>query len=378
MNNLKIFKYFILFVFLLVSLPTALALGQDNRSPKAKAAEHLDKVWRSSGVPSVSVTVAYHGDLVFAQSLGYADLDNLVPATPSTVYNIGSVSKIITAVAVMQLIEEGVIDLDDSVRKYVPEFPEKGAPVTLRQIMTHTSGIRHYRSGEQLTPFGPYETFEEALDIFKDDSLLYEPGTYYNYSSFGVNLLQGVIEKVSGLSFEEYMSRHVWEPVGMLRTGLDISTRVIPGRARGYEIVEGGYENHPYEDASYKFPSGGMLSTVEDLTRFGIGLNHGYLLRQKTVDDMLQPQFESLVRFSKSGNHRPIDRWRQALLWRERKDDAGRSFYYHCGTVKGFNACLVNYVDEDLVVAIANNAEAIGFVPALKIADYFRPHQDAE
>jgi len=223
MNNLKIHKYFILLNCLLVSLPTALTLGQDNRSPKVKAAVHLEKVWRSSGVPSVSVAVAYKGDLVFAKSLGYADLDNLVPATPSTVYNIGSVSKIITAVAVMQLFEEGAIELDDPVRKYVPEFPDKGAPVTLRQIMTHTGGIRHYRSGEQLTPYGPYKTFDEALDIFKDDSLLYEPGNYYNYSSFGVNLLQGVIENVSGLSFEEYMSRHVWEPVGMLRTGLDKS-----------------------------------------------------------------------------------------------------------------------------------------------------------
>jgi len=116
-----------------------------------------------------------------------------------------------------------------------------------------------------------------------------------------------------------------------------------------------------------------MLSSVEDLIRFGIGLNNGYLLNQTTVNAMLEPQFESLVRFSTSGNHRPIDRWQQALLWRERKDEAGRSFSYHCGTVKGFNACLVNYVDEDLIVAIANNAEAIGFVPALEIADFFRP-----
>lgn len=353
-------------------IPDSYALAQDTRSPRVRAAAHLEELWRTSGVPSVSMAIGYNGELVFAKSRGYADLDNLVAATPSTVYNVGSISKVITAVAIMQLVERGEVDLDDPIRNYVPAYPDKGTPITLRQIMTHTSGIRHYRSGERITPYGPYETFEEALAIFEGDPLLFEPGRYYHYSSFGVNLLQGVIENVTGLSFEEYMSRHVWRPVGMLRTAVDDPSRIVPGRARGYEIVDGGYENHPYEDATYKYPSGGMLSTVEDLVRFGIGLNHGYLLSRSTLDEMFEPQFESLRRFAEDGDHRPITRWQQALLWRERKDDAGRSFRYHCGTVKGFNACLVDYFEEDLVVAIANNAEAIGFVPALEIANYFR------
>jgi hypothetical protein len=158
----------------------------------------------------------------------------------------------------------------------------------------------------------------------------------------------------------------------MLRTGLDIPSRIVPGRAKGYRRGNGTYVNYEYEDATYKFASGGMLSSVEDLVRFGVGLNHGYLLEQDTLRLMLEPQFDTLLRFSEDGSPQAITRWQQALLWRIRQDDAGRGFAYHCGTVKGFNACLVDYVEEDLVVAIANNAEAIGFGPVLAIADFFR------
>lgn len=359
-------------LLLLVFPVSTLAHDQDARPPKARAASFLQALWRSSGVPGVSVAVSHKGRIVFSKSLGYVDLDNLVPATTTSVYNIGSVSKVITAVAIMQLVEKDKISLDDPIRKYVPEFPDKGMPITIRQIMTHTSGIRHYRADERITPHGPYETFKEAISIFKDDPLLFEPGACYHYSSFAVNLLQGVIEKVSGIPFEEYMTRSVWGPAAMLRTSFDIPSRIVIGRAKGYKRVGECYVNHEYEDLTYKFASGGMISSVEDLIRFGEALNHGQLLGRESVSQMFEPQFDTLLRFSEDGAYSPITRWQQALLWRIRKDDEGRSFAYHCGTVKGFNACLVDYVKEDMVAAIANNAEAIGFIPLLEIVDFFR------
>lgn len=372
----------ILVVLFLTGIGTGTAFGQesaDNRPAAARAATMLTDLWRSSGAPSISMAVARNGGLVFSRSVGYADLNTMTLATPTTMYNVGSVSKIMTAVAVMQLVEDGLVDLDEPIQTYVPGYPDKGTKISVRDVMTHTSGIRHYLDDEQITPYGPYETFAEALDIFKDDSLRFEPGGHYMYSSFGINLLQGVIENVTELDFETYMRRNVWYPAAMLRTSFDVPGRVIQDRARGYEKDEdGNFVKYPYEDASYKYASGGMVSSVLDLIRFGLAVKYARLLEEDTVEEMFSPQFDTLMRFSESGNHRDITRWKQALVWRVRWDDAGRKFVYHCGTVKGFNSCLIVYLNEDMIVAIANNLEAIGFGPALDIADVFRLDQAGE
>src|SRR5690349_13633010 len=127
---------------LLLLVPVAgLAAGPP---PEAQAMAYLQEVWRSIGTPGISVAVLHQGKLVFSEGVGFADLDNMIPANGSTVYNVGSVSKAITAVALLQLVEQGKAGLDDPIQKYVPAFPEKGSPITIRHIMTHTSGLRHY------------------------------------------------------------------------------------------------------------------------------------------------------------------------------------------------------------------------------------------
>jgi serine beta-lactamase-like protein LACTB, mitochondrial len=296
----------------------------------------------------------------------------------SKVYNIGSLSKAVTAVAIMKLFEQRKIDLDDPISKYVPEFPDKGSPITIRQIMTHTNGIRHYRPTDfpgslDNENWKPYASFADAIKIFKDDPLLFKPGEYFYYSSYAVNLLQGVVEKVTAMSFEDYMRKDVWLPAGMINTSFDVPERIVPNRAKGYMQYKGHLINNPYGDLTYKFASGGMISTVEDLVRFGVALNHGGLLKPKTTAMMYEPQLKNFLRYQPNGASNREDEFEQAFLWRVRKDTRGRSFIYQCGTVKGFNACLVNYVDEDLIVAIANNLEAIGFLPALEFAEFFRP-----
>jgi len=163
--------------------------------PEARAAARLDATWRSHGSPGVSVAVADRGRIVFGSGVGYADLESLSPATSQTVYDIGSISKVHTAVAIMQLVEQGKVRLDDDIRKYVPSFPDKGSPITIRNLMTHTSGIRHYKDTDfQGTPADEnvrrYASIEDAIAIFKDDPLLFPPGKYYSYTSYGVNLLR--------------------------------------------------------------------------------------------------------------------------------------------------------------------------------------------
>jgi serine beta-lactamase-like protein LACTB len=347
-------------------------------SPQDQVTAYMEELWRSTGTPAISVAVALKGKIIFSEGVGLADLDNLVPANGSTVYNIGSVSKVITAVAVMQLVEQGRVSLDDPIRKYVPELPEKSyAPITIRHLMTHTSGIRHYHAtdfpnSEDNENTRPFPKWEKGLDIFKDDPLLFRPGQYYSYSSYAVNLLQGVVEKASGMAFEDYLRRNVWTPAGMVSTSFDVPSRIVIHRARSYRLVDGRPLNYFYNDLTYKFASGGMLSTVEDLVRFGAALNRGSLLKAETTAMMYRSQFDSIKRFDEKGPPTDLE-WAQGLMWRIFKDANGRTFINHCGSVKGFNACVVNYPDADLVVALAGNADQVtpGRTPTVKVAQFF-------
>jgi serine beta-lactamase-like protein LACTB, mitochondrial len=340
---------------------------------------YLETLWRSTGTPAISAAVAHGGRIVFSAGVGYADLDNLVAANGSTVYNIGSVSKVITAVAVMQLVEQGKVALDDPIQKFVPDFPAKPqGPITIRQIMTHTSGIRHYRNtdfpdSEDNENTRPFADWRDGLKIFKDDPLLFPPGRYYFYSSYAVNLLQGVVERTSGLPFEDYLRKYVWNPAGMTSSQFDIPSRVVPHRARSYRLVGGRPLNYFYNDLTYKFASGGMLSSAEDLARFGEALNSGRLLKAQTVALMFDHQLDPVMRFVEGKPAGEIEDFAQALMWRLFKDSAGRTFVNHCGSVKGFNACVVIYPEQDVIAVLAGNADTVtpGRTPTANLARLF-------
>lgn len=315
---------------------------------EVQADEFVERLWVASGVPGLAVAVARGDRLLFSDAAGYADLEHLVPATPTTVFDVGSVSKVMSAVAIMQLVERGLVSLGDPVREYVPELPERaGTPITLWHVLTHTSGIRHYEPfdfprGSEWDNVGSFESFEEAITLFVDDPLLFEPGTYYRYTSYAFNLLQGVVERVTGLPFEEYMRTRVWGPAGMLVTRFDRPRDIVFGRARGYEIVDGRQRRYyPDENVTYKFASGGMMSSAEDLARFGVALLGGRLMGPETLEAMFEPQAEldDLLYFRGDDAPTPL-RWRQAIAWRIRRDHEGNDYVHHCGSVKGFKRVL--------------------------------------
>src|SRR4030095_6082200 len=131
-----------------------------------------------------------------------------VPFTPQTVSRIGSISKTFTDLSVMQLVAQGKIKLDDEVQVYVPTFPKKAAPITIRQLLCHQSGIRHYK-GQEFLSARHYATVEEALGIFKDDPLGFEPGTQFGYTTYGYVLLSRVVEAASGETFPDYLTKHI-------------------------------------------------------------------------------------------------------------------------------------------------------------------------
>lgn len=240
------------------------------------------------GVPGLSIAVSNGDSVTWAQGFGLADVEQNVPVRPETVFRLASISKPITAVAVMQLVERGLVNLDDPIQRYVPSFPRKPqGEVRVRHLLTHTSGIRHYR-GSEFSLSTPFPTTERALTVFRDDPLEFAPGERYLYSTYGYNLLAGVIEHASGRSFEDYVRTNVFVPAGMTSAVLEHPQEIMRGRARQY--VRGAAPlsllNAPYVDLSVKWAGGGMIATATDVARFDIALNQGRLLKPETLERM--------------------------------------------------------------------------------------------
>ena len=326
--------------------------------------DYMEQIRNDNDLPGLSVAVAVDGEIVFSEGVGYAELDNRTPATGRTVHNVGSVSKVLAVVGLMQLVEQGKVDLDATLQTYMPWYPDRAHPITVRHILTHTSGIRHYNGVE----FGPhdllrlrhYNDFEEATELWRDDPLAYETGIGWMYSSHAHNLQHGIVEAASGMDYEEYLKRFVWEPAGMFATQFDVPSRVVQNRGRGYMRGESGRFVHPPpEDPSYKYAGGGIISNVEDLVRFGLAINDGRLLAPETVAEMHRSQLEPGIReidpSSPDGLGEPIAH-EQALAWFIRTDQAGRRYPSHTGTVKGTRSFLANFDEYGVVVALQTNA----------------------
>lgn len=353
----KNFVLITLLSLILTSLFSAALLSQD-KTKQVQA--YLEQVRLRGNMPGISAAVSVGGEIVFSGGVGYADIENNVPATGKTVHRIASISKPIGAIGLMQLHEQGKVNLDDDIRTFMPYFPEKRYPVLVQHILTHTSGVRHYNPGE----FGKmdhYMTLEDATEIFRSDTLLFEPGTDFKYSTYGFNLVQGVIEEASGMKIGPYMKEKVWEPAGMLSTNFEVPGDIIYNRARGYTITRRGQlRNVKYTDVSIKYIGGGMISTVEDLLRLVHALDRNTLMQESTKELMYQHHYKHAEnRF-------------QGLSWGVRIEENGRRRISHSGGATGFSSMLIFYPAEKIAVALITNNDWIGVGNAAQsIADLY-------
>src|SRR5215471_3994475 len=241
----------------------------------------------ANSVPGLSAAVVLEGEPIWAQGFGMADLENSSPATSSTLFRLGSISKPITATAVMQLWERGKLDLDAPVQKYCPEFPQKESPITTRQLLGHLGGIRHYSSdGKGDVPEDSARHFsgvKESLQLFAGDPLVAKPGTEYHYSTYGYSIIGCVLEAAAGEKFVDFVRRNVFEPAGMGQTRDDDFFKVIPHRTRWYHKDKSGIvRNAGVLDSSYKLPGGGLISSADDMARFEIAVLSDKLMKRET------------------------------------------------------------------------------------------------
>ena len=314
--------------------------------------DRLGEIRRETGAPGVMAAVAVEGTVIFAGGVGWAELENQVPASGVTVHNIGSVSKVVTTVAVMQLAEQSQLKLDDRLQHYIPTLPAGVEDVTLRHVLTHTSGLRLDDGREKISSF---DELVEATPRSPNAPLLFSPGSFWAYSSYAFNLLQAVIESVSGGGFEDYLQLNVWGPAGMGRTSLDIASRIVPRRGSGYKRGKGGtHVNSPSLDLTFRYAADGMLSTVQDLVRLGVAINANVLVKPGSVATMHSSQLEQIRVFPSDGAA-PEGPTGQAIGWFINEDEIGRNYLYHTGMINGVSTALINYPAEHLVIALIAN-----------------------
>jgi CubicO group peptidase (beta-lactamase class C family) len=318
--------------------------ASDSYEAARSNADRQAKEWIGHGIPGLSLTVAVDGTIVYSEGFGYADLEERVPVWPTTKFRIGSISKPLTATALMQLVEAGKLELDAPVQKYVPSFPDKGAVITARMLAGHLAGIRHYQ-GDEFNIQKHYANVLDGVKIFGNDPLVSPPGLKFNYSSYGYNLLSAVVESASGENFLAYMQKHVFEAMGLAHTAADQNTQIVEQRSRFYEKEKDGtLENAPYVDNSYKWAGGGFLSTSEDLVRFGSMLLQPGFLKA----DSLKLLFTSQK--TKSGEETGY-----GMGWGITKSPSGRVVYEHSGGSIGGSSQLMVYPETHVVVALVTN-----------------------
>jgi CubicO group peptidase (beta-lactamase class C family) len=244
---------------------------------------------RGFGAPGLAIAVAVAGQVIWSEVCGYADLKNHVPVTRTTAFRIGSVSKALTAAAAARLVQQGRLDLDAPIERYVPSFPTKRYRVTTRALLAHTAGIRHYQGSEALSA-SHYASVTDALRVFAADPLLFKPGTQHSYSSYGFNLVGAAIETISHRPYGDAIGRLVLTPLGMKHIAID-DDRTHQGWAALYEVT--GLRRAvvaPTVDLSNRLPSGGFGSNAEDLARFGSRLGDETFLSLRTQQTFFSEQ----------------------------------------------------------------------------------------
>lgn len=306
-------------------------------------------------IPGLTVAVGIDGQIVWSEGFGYADLEHQAPVTTQTRFRLGSVSKMLTAAAVAKLYEEGKLDLDAPIQRYEPTFPDKGRPITPRQLAGHLGGIRHYVQEKDYVGRNidseHFDSVQASLKIFQDDPLVAAPGATYKYSTFGYTLLSRVVEATAGQDFLDYLRDHITQPLGMKQTNADQPGPIIPHRAGFYDQrSDGQIVNATYVDSSYKWAGGGMLSTAEDLVRFGFAHLRSGFFKAKTLDLIFTSQRAA------DGKETGV-----GIGWRITADAEGRRLVHHAGAMNGCRAVIVINRDAGLVVSLLSN---LGQTPA--------------
>ena len=339
-NRFIILVALCLFVFQSASAQNATAPSA--RQITAKVDEYMKsavEVERFSG----SILMARDGQAIISKSYGMANVELDVPNTPNTVFRLASITKQFTATAIMMLQERGKLNVNDPFCKYLTDCPAAWQPITIRHLLTMTSGI----PGATVIEIGPLRGLpvphDQWLEATKKKPLDFTPGEKFKYGNTGYTLLGFIIERVSGKSYGEFLQENIFTPLGMKQTGYEDPRRIIKNRATGYRQLPGDpITNVPYAEIFALYAAGGIYSTTEDLLLWDKALYTDQLLSRKSIDEMFTPFKEMLPGKGYAYG------W-----WTSKKFD--RQEIAHGGNLAGFITYMARFPSERVTVIVLSN-----------------------
>jgi D-alanyl-D-alanine carboxypeptidase len=295
--------------------------------------------------PGATVIVTREGKPVFRKAYGLANLPEKIPMQPDMQLRMGSITKQFTAVGILMLADQGKLSVRDDVRKYLPDFPDKGAPVTIEHLLHHTSGIPNYTALKAFRTL-PDEgvSITQVYELFKNEALEFAPGTRYSYSNSGYFLLGMIIEKVSGMKYQEFIAHNIFEPLGMQDTAHEGNERSAKRRIKGYRL-SAGKEIVPVGeiDVTLAYAAGALVTTVDDMARWDAAVSSGKLLKPATW----RQAFTSCSLPQGAPCHYGYG-WNIGTL-------AGHKMIHHGGSIPGFTAQALRLPEDKLFVAVLTN-----------------------
>ena len=342
MHNKNIFSLVVLFL-IGTSIFSQISIEQENKIDSIAS-----QTFEGGNFPGMAVAIAVKDKVIWSKGYGYANIESKKKIDPaSSIFRIGSISKTLASAALVKLVEKKKIDLDAEVQDYVPYFPTKKWPLTVRQIACHTGGIRHYQGMEFLSNID-FKDVQSGINIFKDSDLNFEPGTKYSYSTYGWNLTSAAIEGAAQIPFLKFMQENVFDPLDMNETYAEKANLDLPNRVTFYshnnnEIVIGLTVNN-----SNKWAGGGFLSTTSDLVKFSYGIQQNKLYGESYK----QESWKSCKLDDGTINN-------YGLAWATNTDDDGRKWVGHSGGSMGGTSMYLLYPEEELtVITLVNLSSA--------------------
>ncbi|MCA9279091.1 MAG: beta-lactamase family protein [Phycisphaeraceae bacterium] len=317
----------------------------------AQAHDRVAALVENQELVGTSAAIAIDGRIVWSEAFGWEDREADIPATLDTMYRWASISKPLTAVVAMQLANEGRLDLDADIRTVVPEFPEKPYTITSRQLLCHQGGIVHYSNGPVIhsrvnyNVSHPFEDVVVALDDFKESPLVAEPGTTYSYTTRGYMLLGAVCQKAANEPYWQLVHQRIVEPLHLTTLQPDYQWIDIDHSAVGYKKRGDDIVRSTDTDVSWKLPGGGFISTVEDLTGFGMGLCTNELLTDDLKSQMWTRQQTRDGKETGYGLGFSVTHWDMTLV------------VSHSGSQEKARTYLIVLPEENVVAAIMTNSE---------------------
>jgi len=311
----------------------------------------LDSQKTKLKIPGYSAGIYYKGEILWHRSAGLADIKSNRPTRRDTPFRLASLSKPLTAVALLQMVEMNKLNLSDPIQKYCPAFPVKSHPITLAQLLSHLGGIRSYKTADPTDANNTihFTSVIDALKKFSADPLEHEPSTKYLYSTYGYSLIGCAIEGASGSPFERWMEDKLFATVGMCNTAPDNNRGLSLRRAQGYrKTPEGEIEECGLSDNTAKIPGGGYVSTVDDLLRFAEGIYRQQLIKSELIERMWT---SSKLKSGKITGY--------GLGWSLAKAPEGDREIYHTGGQQGTSTILYLRPEHQFAFVWLTNLEGV-------------------